>query len=298
MPSDFYATLGVSRTASEKEIRSAYRRLARKLHPDVNPNDKAAEARFKEVNAANDVLSDSDKRKKYDLYGDNWEHADEIERQRRTRTRTGGGFYGGPNLDFEEFSFGGGQGGEIFGELFRRGRGGRPRNLIVEQQVQVTLEEAYAGTTRMVLAGGQNGAEARRLEVRIPAGVTSGSRVRVAGEGMEANGHKGDLFLVVEVRPHERFERKGDDLHTEAEAPLTTAILGGEIEIESIARKVALKLPPQTQNGRVFRLAGLGMPRLNGNGKGDLYVKVSVRLPEKLGEEERGLFEQLKAKGI
>jgi curved DNA-binding protein len=298
MPTDYYATLGVSRTASEKEIRSAYRRLARKLHPDVNPNDKAAEARFKEVNAANDVLSDPEKRKKYDVYGDNWEHADEIERQRRTRTRTGGGFYGGPNIDFEEFSFGDGRGGDLFGDLFNRRRGGRPRNLNVEQPVQVSLEEAYSGTTRMLLTGGQNGTEARRLEVKIPAGVTTGSRVRVAGEGMEANGRKGDLFLVIEVRPHDRFERKGDDLHTEAEAPLTTAVLGGEIEVEAIGRKVALKLPPLTQNGRVFRLTGLGMPHLSGSGKGDLYVRVGVRLPEKLEEEERGLFEQLKVKGL
>jgi len=302
MASDYYGTLGVSRTATEKEIRAAYRRLARKLHPDVNPNDKASESRFKEVNAAYSVLSDPDKRKKYDAYGDNWEHAEEIERQRRTRTRTGGGFYGGPNVDFEEFNFdfgnGGAGAGDIFGDLFGRRRGGRQRNLSVEQQVQVSLEEAYSGTTRTLLAGGQNGSEARRLEVRIPAGVTSGSRVRVAGEGLEGNGRKGDLFLVVDVRPHERFERKGDDLHMEADVPLTTAVLGGEAEIQAISRKVALKLPPQTQNGRVFRLAGLGMPHLNGSGKGDLYVKVNVRLPEKIGEEEQTLFEQLKAKGI
>ena len=305
MPTDYYGTLGVNKNASEKEIRSAYRKLARKLHPDVNPNDKASEARFKEVNAAYDVLSDADKRKKYDQYGDNWEHAEEIERQRRTRTRTGGGFYGGPNVDFEEFSFdfGNGRGAgasDIFGDLFGRGgrRGGRPRNLNVEQQVEVSLEEAHSGTTRTLLTGGQNGTEARRLEVRIPAGVTTGSRVRVAGEGLEGNGRKGDLFLIVEVGPHERFERKGDDLHTDVEVPLTTAVLGGEVELQAIGRRVALKLPPQTQNGRVFRLAGLGMPHLSGSGKGDLYAKVNVRLPEKLGTEEQQLFEELKAKGI
>ena len=303
MASDYYATLGVSQTATEKEVRAAYRRLARKLHPDVNPNDKASESRFKEVNAAYSVLSDPDKRKKYDVYGDNWEHADEIERQRRTRTRTGGGLYGGPNVDFEEFNFDLGNGGaagagDIFGDLFGRRRGGRQRNLNVEQKVEISLEEAYSGTTRTLLVGGQNGSEARRLEVRIPAGVTSGSRVRVAGEGQDGNGRKGDLFLIVEVRPHDVFERKGDDLHMEADVPLTTAVLGGEAEIQAIGRKVALKLPPQTQNGRVFRLAGLGIPHLNSSGKGDLYVKVNVRLPDKIGPEEQTLFEQLKAKGI
>jgi len=296
MPTDYYATLGVGRSASEKEIRSAYRRLARKLHPDVNPADKASESRFKEVNAAYDVLSDADKRKKYDLYGENWEHADDIERARRQRGPAGFGG-GNPNFEFREFNVG--EGADIFEGLFgRRGGRRRPQNLNVEQPVEISLEEAYSGTTRMLLAGGQDGAAARRLEVRIPAGVTAGSRVRVAGEGVQGEGRKGDLYLVVEVRPNERFERKGDDLHTEVDAPLTAAVLGGEVEVQAIGRRVALKLPPLTQNGRVFRLQGLGMPRLNSGGKGDLYARVKVRLPEKLGDEERKVFEELKAKGL
>lgn len=298
MAKDFYETLGVSRGASEKELRSAYRRLARKLHPDVNPSDRAAESRFKEINAAYDVLSDPEKRQKYDRYGDNWEHAEEIERAQRGRGRGGGGYYytnrgAGPVFSEE------GDISDMLGGIFGR-RQRRPRNLNVDQPVEIGLEEAFSGASRLLLVDSQNGAAGRRLEVRIPAGVSTGSRVRIAGEGRDSGeGAKGDLFLVVSVRPHERFERKGDDLHVEAEAALTTAVLGGEIEVQTIDKKVALKLPPLTQNGRVFRLAGLGMTRLNGGGaRGDLFVRVRVRLPEKLGEPERALFEELKAAGI
>ncbi|MDP3947939.1 MAG: J domain-containing protein [bacterium] len=291
MPSDHYATLGVSRAASEKEVRAAYRRLARKLHPDVNPGDKASESRFKQVNAAYEVLSDPEKRRKYDLYGDNWQHADELERARQRRTRS---YRAGPDIDFGDL----GVGGDILGDLFGR-RAGRPqRSLDVEQPVDITLEEAATGATRMVLQDG-HGAPSRRLEVRIPPGVATGSRIRVAGEGAAADGRKGDLYLVLTVRPHERFERKGDDLHTEVEAPLTLAILGGEIEVPALGRKIALKIPPLTQNGRVFRLAGLGMPRLNAPSvRGDLFARVSVRLPAKLDDHTQHLFEQLKEVGV
>jgi curved DNA-binding protein len=299
---DFYETLGVSRTASEKEIRSAYRRLARKYHPDVNPNDKAAEARFKEINGAYEVLSDAEKRKKYDRYGENWEHGEEMERARQAAGRRGGFYYStrgnGPNVEFaEDIDL-----GDLFGGIFnRRGQQSRrqpPRPANVEQPVDVTLEEAYSGTTRTLLVEGDHG-EQRRLEVKIPAGVDNGSRVRIAGEGRSSfNGQRGDLYLVVSVRPHDRFERKGDDLYTEVEAPLTAAVLGGEVEVQAIGRKVALRLPQLTQNGQTFRLAGLGMPRLAAAGKGDLFARIKVRLPGKLGEREKELFEELKAQGI
>ncbi len=309
MAKDFYETLGVSRTASEKEIRSAYRRLARKLHPDVNPNDAESEARFKEVNAANDVLSDPEKRKKYDKYGDNWEHAEELERAQRARAGNarsryfysnapgGGGQY--VESDFSDL----GEIGEMFGGMFGgRGGGGRRtarrQNLTVEQPVDVSLEEAFNGTTRL-LSAEVDGAGPRRIEVKIPAGVTNGSRVRVAGEGRQGfDGQRGDLYLVVNVQPNARFERKGDDLYVEVEAPLTTAVLGGEVEVQGLDKKVALKLPALTQNGRPFRLGGLGMPKLGGGGRGDLYARIKVRLPEQLGDKERALFEELKAAGI
>jgi DnaJ-class molecular chaperone len=146
--------------------------------------------------------------------------------------------------------------------------------------------------------GAENGGTPRRLEVKIPAGVQTGSRVRVAGEGLPEGGRKGDLFLVVDVLPHERFERKGDDLHAEIDVPLSDAVLGGEVTVEAMGRKVALKVPPLTQNGRVIRLAGLGMPKLGAEKKGDLYVRVRVKLPEKLDGDSKKLFEELKALGI
>jgi DnaJ-class molecular chaperone len=249
------------------------------------------------------VLSDPEKRKKYDKYGENWEHADEIERAQAARGRGGpGGFYsfrssgGGPSVEFGE----GGDLGDLFGGIFGRRQQRRPqRPQNTETQVEVTLEEAFSGTLRTLTLTGDHG-EPRRLEVRIPPGVDNGSRVRVGGEGNPGfDGRRGDLFLLIKVRPHAKFERKGDDLHIEADVPLTTAVLGGEIEVPTVDRKVALKLPKTTQNGRVFRLSGLGMPKLaTPMSRGDLYAKVRVKLPEALGEEEEKLFEQLKALGI
>jgi DnaJ-class molecular chaperone len=332
MAQDFYATLGVKRDASEKEIRSAYRKLARKHHPDVNPGDKVAEARFKEINEAYEVLSDADKRRKYDKYGDKWEYADQIEeaqRQRGQRFR-----YGTTgNGDFQQFEVDDlGDLGGVFSQFFGRG-GGRTatgartmprRGSDVQQPVDVTLEEAYHGTTRTLemlvqepcpTCGGSGeiaGATChtcqgygevqrpRRLEVKIPAGVATGSKVRIAKEGQPGmgGGAKGDLILVVTVRPHPRFERKADDLHEEIEVPLTTAVLGGEAEVPTMTARVMLKIPPLTQNGRVFKLSGLGMPRLNKEGKGDLHARVRVRLPERLDDKQRELFEELRSSGV
>jgi molecular chaperone DnaJ len=321
--SDFYTTLGVSRGASQKEVRQAYRKLARQYHPDVNPGDAAAEARFKDINAAYEVLSDADKRKKYDKYGDQWQHADQIEEmQRRSGGRTfrfGDG--GGVRFDMGDLS--GADLGSIFGSFFggRQQRGPR-RGSSVEQRVEVTLEEAFHGTARTLqlaaeepcpTCGGAGeianatchtcqGAgvtlKARRLEVKIPAGVDNGSRVRVAGEGQAgaAGGARGDLYLVVSVRPHPRFQRKGDDLHVDIEVPVTDAVLGAELEVPTITGRVVLTVPPLTQNGKTFRLAKLGMPRLSAKDqRGDLYAKVIVRLPEQLDDRQRQLFEQLRA---
>ncbi len=291
---DYYEILGVPRNATEKEIRQAYRRLARKYHPDVNPGDKEAEQKFKEIQEAYEVLSDPEKRAKYDRYGHAWRQAEQ-------------GF-AGPTPDFEtpgmgfdfrtfaeEFDL-----GSLFDRFFGGGRAGRTtwappiRGQDIEQPVELSLEEAYHGTTRLIEVPSPTGA--RRIEVRIPPGVTDGTRVRVAGEGGPgfAGGPRGDLYLVVSIRPHPLFERKGDDLYTEVAVPLYTAILGGEVPVQTLKGRVMLKIPPETQNGRVFRLAGLGMPRLHGSGHGDLYAKVRVVLPTNLTERERALFEELR----
>jgi len=322
---DFYKVLGVPRTASEKEVRAAYRKLARKHHPDVNPGDKAAEARFKEINQAYEVLSDPEKRRKYDKYGDRWEYADQIEEMQRQQA--GQRFSFGNGGGYQTFEFDDlGDLGSVFGQFF--GRGGtrtqtRRRGADVQQPVEITLEEAFHGTARTLHLSGVDecptcggtgeiaGATChacrgrgevrreRRLEVKIPAGVATGSKVRVAGEGEPGfDGRRGDLLLVVEVRKHPRFERKGDDLHEEIDVPLTTAVLGGEVEVPTLTNKVMLKVPALTQNGRVFKLTGLGMPRLNREGRGDLHVRVRVRLPEKLEGRQRELFEQLRASGV
>jgi len=326
MARDYYETLGVSRTADQKQIRQAYRKLARKLHPDVNPGDKNAEARFKEVNAAYEVISDADKRKKYDRYGDRWQYADQIEEaQRQGRSR---GRAGGFTFDSSGAPGRGGQGGafefsEIPGldnlfDLFRGGgaRRGRPQPRATEAPVEITLEEAYDGATRVFeltsqercpTCGGSGevaGAachvcqgqgvviKPHRIEAKIPAGVADGARVRIRG------GDIGDIYLKVSVRPHERFERRGDCLYTDVAVPLTVAVLGGESRVKTLKGEVALTVPRLTQNGRTFRLAGLGMPHANSsNKKGDLFAKVKVVLPEKLTAKEEKLFEELKALG-
>lgn len=319
MARNYYDILGVPRNATEKDIRKTYRRLARQHHPDVNPGDKAAEARFKEINAAYEVLSNTEKRRKYDRYGDQWQYADQIEQaQRHSAGRRS--FGRGGTFDLGDINLSGDL-GDLFQGIFRGfgRRPGRQRGRDVQQPVEVSLEEAYHGTTRVLqmereepcaTCGGQGqvagavchvcrGAGAivnpRRLEVKIPPGVREGSRVRVAGEGGVGPAGTGDLFLVVSVRLHERFERRGDDLYTDVDVPLTDAVLGGEVQVPTMTSRVMLKVPPLTQNGRNIRLSGLGMPRLAGNGKGDLYARVRVALPQELSPEQRELFEKLRA---
>jgi molecular chaperone DnaJ len=317
---DYYQILGVDRNASEKDIKQAYRRLARKHHPDLNPGDKAAEARFKEINAAYEVLSNAEKRKKYDQFGEQWEHADQFAqagRQGRVRWDFG---KGGTTFEYGDLD-------DVFSSLFggsgARSRGAREarRGQDMESPVEVTLEEAYRGSTRVVqlqteepcaacggtgvvgsrvctMCGG-SGLKVipRRLEVKIPAGVRDGSRIRMAGEGGPGAGRggKGDLYLVVKVLPHKLFERKGDDLYTEISVSLATAVLGGEVTVPSLNGNLSLKIPPETQNSRVFRLAGKGMPKLGDSGHGDIFARVKVTLPTNLSDEERKLFERLRS---
>ena len=336
MAKDYYQILGVKRTADTKEIKAAYRKLARKHHPDVNPGDEKAEARFKEVNRAHEVLSDPEKRAKYDRYGEKWEQAEAFEKARaqagmggNSQTHPGGqAFHFNMNDLGDMFRGRGGEGGfeDILGNLFGGAgmgrRGGPMRGQNTEYATEITLEEAYAGTTRMLQMQGQEpcptcggsgqianavchtcqGAgvvmKPSRIEVKIPAGARDGTRVRLAGKGSAGfgGGPRGDLYVVVKVRPHPRFTRKGDDLVTEIEVPVEDAVLGGEAEVETVAGKhIAVKVPPMTQNGKSIRLGGLGMPKLNAKEAGDLLAKVSIVIPDELSDKQRELFEALRA---
>jgi DnaJ-class molecular chaperone len=287
---NYYDVLGISRKADDKEVRQAYRKLARQYHPDVNPGDKSAEEKFKQINEAHSVLSDPEKRRKYDKYGDRWQHADQIEEaEAQARSRSNRASNQWPNFGTEEptvtFETGAGS-GNIFENLFRNLGQDLRQPATAEYPVEVTLEEAAEGSNRLMeLSGG------RRLEVKIPPGVDNGSRVHIpAGRGRDAN-----LYLVISVQPHPVFERKGRNLYREIEVPLEDAVLGGEITVPTLRSRVALTIPPETQNGQRFRLAGQGMPGLNQTGsRGDLYVSIKVKLPSGLTPEERALFQQLK----
>lgn len=305
MDKDYYKILGIARGASEKDIKQAYRKSARQYHPDVNPNNKGAEAKFKQVNEAYEVLSDPEKRKKYDAYGENWQHADQFARQGTPpHWQDSSGREGATNFDFSDINFEEGQ--DPLGSIFERYFGGRAtaeggpsrratRGQDLEVQVEVSLEEAYHGSTRIVELPGPMGSK-RRLEVKIPRGVTTGSKVRIAGEGRPGmgRGNKGDLFLLITVKPNEIYQRKGDDLYVNVDVPLTTVVLGGEVEVPGLGGKVILKIPSETQNGRTFKLSGKGMPHLGDSYSGDLYARIKVVLPTGLTLKEKQLFEELK----
>lgn len=330
---DYYKILGVPRTADDKAIRRAYRKLAKESHPDLHPDDKAAAQRFKDVAEAYEVLGDADKRAKYDKFGAAWRQAERTggadgfdwskwggapggQRGRapggqRSTVRNlspedleaifgrggGGGF-----SDFFESLFGGGIGGGVGGDPTMGGRTTRggaqhaarqampSRGGDLEAAVPISLAEAYSGTARQLQLDG------RRLEVRIPPGVKTGSKVRVRGEGQPGQAGAGDLFLIVEVQSDPRFQRDGDDLRTTVRVPLYTALLGGEVDVPMPGggASARLTIPPETRNGQRFRLSGKGMPKLRApESRGDLFVTVDVELPRGLSDEERRLIGEL-----
>jgi curved DNA-binding protein len=329
---DYYSTLGVAKTATEKEVKQAYRKLARKFHPDVNPGDKSAESKFKEINEAYEVLGDPEKRKKYDELGANWRLYEQAGAAGAGPNPFAGGspFGGGWNVnvggggrqggfrtmtedemremfgdanpfsDFFQTFFGGSMGGAQ-GESEQTGRRG-PRQRArtrpgrdVEHEIELGLEDAFRGTTRRleIATDGQR----RTVDVRIPAGISEGSRVRISGEGESGAGgaKSGDLYLRIHLTPHPQFERKGRDLYTRVAVPLTTAVLGGEADVGTLGGKaLRLRIPPTTQNGQVFRLKGHGMPTAGKTDQpGDLYATVDVQLPRSLTPAQREHFEAL-----
>jgi DnaJ-class molecular chaperone len=316
---DYYKTLGVAKGASEKDIKQAYRKLARKYHPDVNPNNQDAEKTFKDINEAYAVLSDPEKRKTYDTLGPDWQQRFRQQgRPGATYTRTYTAADMGEFSDFFEGLFGnrGGNAGNRragfefdLGSLFGRNRqqspgtappAGQIRGGDVEQKIDITLREAFQGTNRTftLTRPGPGLGQTENLEVKIPAGVHEGSRVRLKGKGNPGgDGQSGDLYLVVHVMPDPAFRLEDTNLHTEATVPLTKLVLGGETQVQTLDGAVTMKIPPATQNGRTFKLTGQGMPHLKGEGRGDLFVKVTASLPTRLNEEQRELFKELAATG-
>ena len=321
---DYYQILGVSKSATEKEIKSAYRKLARKYHPDVNRGDKASEERFKEISEAYEVLSNPDQRKKYDQFGhmgDMWRHVGEA----GFNPNAGGGGFNfnpgdmgmGANVNLED----------LLGQMFGTGKAGRFRRQQVatrgndlQYEVEITLEEAYTGTERTITqrihdtcptcrgtgntannrlcptCGGLGVAEApRTLTVKIPKGVKDGSRIRLAGKGEpgQNSGPAGDLFLVPHIAPHPRFERKGDDLYTDVPVTYPQAALGAEVSVQTLNGAVTTRVPAGTSSGQSLRLRGKGMPKLMEEGAGDLYARVKVMVPKTLSDRERELIEEL-----
>jgi curved DNA-binding protein len=313
---DYYKILGVARNAPANEIKRAYRKLARELHPDVNPGDKAAEARFKDINEAYEVLGDPEKRARYDQVGSSWQQwqrsgGDPSGFDWSQWFTAGGGQSprSGVRVDMKDLNdlLGSGAAGgfsDFFNTLFggmpqgrpgRTGRGRAPSQTVgsepLQQTVDITLLEAFHGAVRTLERDGQ------RIQARIPAGSKTGTRIRLAGQGFPgADGRRGDLYLRVNVLPHHRLRVDGDDLHADHSLDLCTAVLGGDTIIETLDGTVSLRIPAGTQSGKVFRLRGKGMPRLNRpEERGDLYVRTTVTIPDSLSDQETELFKQLAA---
>ncbi|HVV03477.1 MAG TPA: J domain-containing protein [Puia sp.] len=299
---DYYKILGVNKNATQDEIRAAYRKLARKHHPDLNPNDKEANKKFQQVNEANEVLSDPEKRKKYDQYGKDWQHAEAFEkaqqtgRGRRTRGASPGGGFEGYSGSFGGSDFGD-EGGfsDFFESLFGRSSGNtggsrsrRGQDLYAE--FQLSLQDAYKTHQQVLTVNGKN------IRITIPAGVENGQQIKLKGHGSPGgnNGTAGDLYITFIIPQDARFRREGNDLHTRIQVDLYTAVLGGDITVDTLGGKIKLKVKPETQNNTVMRIKGKGFPVYRMEGEyGDLYVTLDIRLPEHLSEKERSLWKEL-----
>jgi len=290
---DYYQILGVPKTATDADIKSAYRKLARKYHPDLNPNNKEAEKKFKEANEANEVLSDPDKRKKYDKYGKDWQHADEIEKNRQQqsqnqrqsgRRQSSEDFAGGDFSDFFESMFG----EEARGRSSNRQTRFRGQDLRAE--LQLDLIDVYQSHQRTLTVNGKN------IRLTIPAGVEHEQTIKIAGHGNPGvnGGPNGDLYLTFSITDHPKFKREGSNLYANVELDLYTALLGGETTVDTLDGKVKLKVAPETQSGTKVKLKGKGLPMYKKeNVFGDLYLSYQVKLPTQLSEQEKALFNEL-----
>jgi curved DNA-binding protein len=289
---DYYKILGLKKTASSEDIKKAFRKLAVKYHPDKNPGDKAAEEKFKEINEANEVLGDSEKRKKYDELGENWKYYQQGQQPHQQHAYGGGRnpFYSqeGSTEDFSDFFE------SIFGGRFSTtGAGGNVKGQDYSAEVVLSLEEAYNGADRLMEVNGE------KLHMKFKPGVREGQNLRIKGKGGQARGkgERGDIYVTVHVSEHPHFERKENDLYCEAPVDLYTMILGGKTNIRTLKGTLKIDIPQGTENGKTLRLRGMGMP-VFGKEKvfGDLYAKVKALLPKNLSAEELELFKQLKSK--
>lgn len=298
---DYYSTLGISKNASEDEIKKAYRKLARKYHPDVNPDDKDAHKKFQQINEAHEVLSDPEKRKKYDQYGKDWKHADQFEKARQQQSGGfggAGGFGGFGGSGFEGYTYSSGDEGafsDFFESLFGRRSGGRRRTSGFRGQdfnaeLQLNLSEVYTTHKRTLTLNN------KQVRITIPAGIENGQKIRLKGYGGEGmnGGPNGDLYITFNIQNDTDFVREGNDLYKKENIDLYTALLGGEKTIDTLSGKVKLKIKPETQNDTKVRLKGKGFPVYKKNDQfGDLYITWNILLPTNLSAKEKELFQQL-----
>lgn len=292
---DYYKILGVDKNATTDDIKKAYRKLARKYHPDLNPNDKDAHKKFQQINEANEVLSDPEKRKKFDQYGKDWQHAEQFEQARQQ-------YQHAPGQGPEEFftgDFGEGDFSNFFESLFGGGRTGRSRGSNVKfrgedfhAELQIQLTEALKTHQKTFTVNGKN------VRITVPAGIEDGQKIKLKGYGSPGinGGPNGDLYITFTIINNTRFKRTGNDLHTTADLDLYTAVLGGETTIDTPDSKVKLQIKPLTQNNSTIRLKGKGFPVYKHDGQyGDLYITWQVKLPTHLSEKEKALFAELAA---
>lgn len=288
---DYYKVLGIDKKASADEIKTVYRKLARKHHPDLNPNDKEANKKFQQINEANEVLSDPDKRKKYDQYGKDWKHADEFEKQKQSGRQYSnqggegfsGGFEGNDFSDFFSSMFGG-------GERKSRNSQAKFRGQDYNAELHLSLSDVYKTHQQTITVNQKN------IRITIPAGVENGQQIRLKGYGAPGanGGPNGDLYITFSITNNTKFKRLGNDIYITEEIDLYTAVLGGEIMLETLSGKIKLKVNPETQNGTKIRLKGKGFPVYKKEAEfGDLYVTYSVKIPTNLSEKQKELFKEL-----
>ena len=297
---DYYKILGLNKKATEEEIKKAYRKLARKHHPDLNPNDKGANLQFQQINEANEVLSDPEKRKKYDEYGENWKHADQFEQAKQQRGASGSSHPFGSRGQ-QEFSseFGGEHFSDFFESLFgdrpgggNRGRQAKFRGQDYNAELHLTLKEAAETHQHTLNVNGKN------VRITVPAGIANSQVIKIKGHGGPGGngGPAGDLYITFVIADDSTFKRAGNDLNTTIEIDLYTAVLGGEVTIETLSGKIKLKVKPETQNGTKVRLKSKGFPIYKKDGEfGDLIITYTVKIPTGLTEKQKALFRELSA---